>query len=52
LNSDFNVTVGSEEYPDPGSLTTTSCKRLFFTVATATAPVPPPPLITTAGGEV
>jgi hypothetical protein len=29
-----------------------SCKRLFLTIATASAPVPPPPSIITAGADV
>jgi len=52
VNSDFSAIEGSDEYPEPGSFTTISCRRLFLTIATASAPVPPPPEIITAGAEV
>ena len=52
MNSDFRVTVGSDEYPAPGFLMIISESLLFLIIASASAPDPPPPSITTAGVEV
>ena len=52
MNSDFRVTVGSDEYPAPLFLMMISLRRLFLTTASASAPSPPPPSITTAGVDV